>query len=619
MVNDEWHTVKIKNFSFLTLSFVAVILLLVGFETGLYGTSVVFIVTIGLNSLFLWRRLGFVFGGAIGFLIQSVIVLFAGLLGVALPLAYAQTMGLSLILGSFFVGFFALRFEVISPFPRIAWGPAQWSALTGPIFFVATFFASKLFTGGNLYAWVMNNDAVNNILMVRDLVNDGGIILGEGGNPVPFTTSMLSLFLAGPSTNYESHGNLQHDVLGMEYFWLATVVILGLCAGLLAAEMIRRKGKSLYWGITGAVVASLATNMWFIVGYPIEYGFLNAALGLALLLISVLVYQFYPERPAAALGAMFLASILILATWTPTVLFLLAFVISIVVSKRQELFVRKSGVLATWILPLFLAVLFFFLVTVPSFIRTSSLLSAQGGVEHFPLTMLWLMPLAIIFLAFLVYGLKSPQGWAYAAIGLSQLVAVGGLIFLNRSLEDPWTYYPLKMLWFGSAFIALLAIPLGFISIARLKKPLMKSIVAAGLILVVFLGLNWSLPKPSTFAFKGTTSILFSPQSELFNDEVAQQMFSDDQEGLVVYWVSQRGDQASALNFWNISSWANSLKPDVYDIRYLAYYLPPTDPALLCTLSDLANTRLTVVTDITDLAMEVSAICPGAEFVYRKG
>lgn len=95
-------------------------------------------------------------------------------------------------------------------------------------------------------------------------------------------------------------------------------------------------------------------------------------------------------------------------------------------------------------------------------------------------------------------------------------------------------------------------------------------------------------------------------------------MFSNDDEGLVVYWVSKRGDQASALNFWNISNWANSLKPNVFDIRYLAYYLPPKDPALLCELSELAQTELILVTEMQDLADQVSEICPGTKMSFRR-
>lgn len=487
-----------------------------------------------------------------------------------------------------------------------------------PIIFSFSFIGSKILPGGNLYAWVMNNDAVNNILMVRDLVNDGGIILGEGGNPVPFTTSMLSLFLAGPHIDYSVHGNLQHDVIGMESFWFLTAVVLGLAAGLLAAELMRRNGKSLGWSVAAAGIASFATNMWFIIGYPIEYGFLNAALGLALLVISVLVFQFYKEHPSTVLGALFLASILILATWTPTVLFLVAFVLVVVITQRDNLFVLNLRTLGNWIIPLLLALIFLFLVTIPSFIRTSSLLSAQGGVEHFPIALLWLMPIVIVTLSLMSFGLESPVGWAYSAIGLTQITAVGALLFLNRSLEDPWTYYPFKMLWFGSAFIALLSIPLALLIISRLKKRLFRFSTAAILSFAILLSLNWSIPKPSTFMFKGSTGILFSPQGELFNDEVAGQMFSNDQEGLVVYWVSQRGDQASALNFWNISNWANSLKPNVYDIRYLAYYLPPKDPALLCELSVLAKTELIVVSEIKELSSNTKSACPEADFVFRR-
>lgn len=599
------------------LASIALLIVFACFELGQFDTAAVFVTSLLFIAVFLEPRLGMALGSALAFLIQGVVVLFAGIAGVNVALPYAQVMGFALLSSAIIVAIFTFT-ESQNDTPKpLKWGLEHWAALIGPLFFSFSFIGSKILPGGNLYAWVMNNDAVNNILMVRDLVNDGGIILGEGGNPVPFTTSMLSLFLAGPNIDYSVHGNLQHDVIGMESFWFLTVVVLGLAAGLLAAELMRRNGKSLGWSAAAAGIASFATNMWFIIGYPIEYGFLNAALGLALLVISVLVFQFYKEHPSTVLGALFLASILILATWTPTVLFLVAFVLVIVFTQRGKLFVLNLKTLGNWIIPLLLALIFLFLVTIPSFIRTSSLLSAQGGVEHFPIALLWFMPIVIVTLSLMSFGLKSPVGWSYSAIGLTQLTAVGALLFLNRSLEDPWTYYPFKMLWFGSAFIALLSIPLALLIISRLKNRLFRFSTAAILTIAILLSLNWSIPKPSTFMFKGSTGILFSPQGELFNDEVAGQMFSNDQEGLVVYWVSQRGDQASALNFWNISNWANSLKPNVYDIRYLAYYLPPKDPALLCNLSELAKTELIVVTEVENLDQRVQELCPSSVMQFR--
>lgn len=564
-------------------------------------------------------RLGFVLASGLAFLIQGVIVLFSGIAGVFAPLPYSQIMGLALVIAALIIAV-STAYRPIQQSQAVAyrWGAEHWAAFTGPVFFALSFAASKMMSGGNLYSWVMNNDAVNNILMVRDLANDGGIILGEGGNPVPFTTSLLSLFLAGPHIDYSVHGNLQHDVIGMESFWFFTAVLLGIAAGLLAAELLRRNGKSQRWSIAAAAITSFATNMWFIIGYPIEYGFLNAALGLALLVIAVLVFMYFKEHPAVVLGAIFLASILILATWTPTALFLVAFVLVIVFSQRKNLFVSNIRTLSLWLVPLLLALIFLSLVTIPSFIRTSSLLSAQGGVEHFPLALLWLMPVVIVVLSTLAFGFRSPVGYAFSAIGVTQLFAVGALLFLNRSLEDPWTYYPFKMLWFGSAFIALISIPLIFISLIRIKTRFVRVLSASVIILLVLLCLNWSVPKPSTFAFKGTTGILFSPQAEVFNDEVAEQMFKDDRKGLFVYIGSRRGDQDSALNFWNISNWANSLKPNVYDLRYLAYY-PPEDAVSLCKLASLAYTDTFVVTGIIELHEQIDEACPEMRFEFVSG
>lgn len=577
-------------------------------ELALVSTAAVFVGTAIVMAVLAQPKVGWVLAGTGAFLIQGAVVLFSGMLGAVLPLPYAQTITMALTLSAGIALLISARGPQHDDVTEHRWGWPQWAALAGPAYFSVVFAASKILPGGNRYAWVMNNDAVNNILMVRDLVNDGGIIIGVGGNPVPFTTSMLSLFLVGPRTDYAGHGNLHADVVGMQVFWLFTTVLLGLAAGLAAAEIIRRAGRPRGWVIAAAAVASLATTTWFIVGYPIEYGFLNAALGLMLLMLAVLVVQFKREHPAYVLGLLLLASMLIIATWTPTVLFLAAFLVALMIVERRHIFVRDAQV----------AVLFVGLVTVPSFVRTSSLLSAAGGVEHLPLFLLWLMPAALVIIAILTFGVRSVQSWTYSTIGLTQLIAIGGLLFLNRALEDPWTYYPFKMLWFGSAFIALLIVPLGFVLVSRMRRPEVRLGLASGLVLALLLCLNWAIPTPSQFHRRDVSKILFAAQADLFNDEVAEQMFADDNGGLTVYWVSARGDQASALNFWNISNWANSLKPDVYDLRYLAYYLPPQDPQLLCDLADLAGTELHVVTAIADLGEQVREHCPATQMTFSE-
>lgn len=600
------------------VSAVVIVALVLACELALVSTAAVFVGTAIVMAVLAQPKVGWVLAGAGAFLIQGAVVLFAGMLGAVLPLSYAQTITLALTLSAGIALLISARGPQHDDVPEHRWGWPQWAALAGPAYFSVVFAASKILPGGNRYAWVMNNDAVNNILMVRDLVHDGGIIIGVGGNPVPFTTSMLSLFLVGPRTDYAGHGNLHADVIGMQVFWLFTTVLLGLAAGLAAAEIVGRAGRPRGWAIAAAAVASLATTMWFIVGYPIEYGFLNAALGLMLLMLAVLLVQFMREHPAYVLGLLMLASVLIIATWTPTVLFLAAFLVALIIVERRHIFVRDARVVSTWALPALLAVLFVGLVTVPSFVRTSSLLSAAGGVEHLPLFLLWLMPAALVIVAILTFGVRSVQAWTYSAIGLTQLIAVGGLLFLNRALEDPWTYYPFKMLWFGSAFIALLIVPLGFVLVSRMRRPTVRLGLASGLVLALLLCLNWAIPTPSQFHRRDVSKILFAPQGPIFNDDVAREIFIDDSGQLVMYYESSVPIRDAAFNFWNMSNWANSLKPAVFDLRYAAYY-PPTELAGLCKLADFAGTNIKVVTAIPDLAEQVQRTCPDGNFTIVQG
>ncbi|MDH6238985.1 hypothetical protein [Aurantimicrobium minutum] len=602
-------------------SLLVVVLSIVGFQLSILTTSMLFVVCFVVLTFLYAKKLGLVLSGTAAFLMLGSTVLVSGLLGTFIQTQYVQTIAVSLGLVTFVaIGIeFATQSKAIVKTSVLGWGRAQTISLIGPLFFCISFLASRFLPQGNKFAWVMNNDAVNNILMVRDLTNDGGVLIGDGGNPVPFTTSLLSIFLVQPNTDYEQHGNLMADVLGMQMYWLFTGILLGLAAGLLGAEISRRQNLSQKWQILSAGVASFATTMWFIVGYPIEYGFLNAALGLALLLVATLAFQFQEEQPAVVLGVLFLSSLLIIATWTPTVIFILAFIAIVVVRQRKTIFVSDLSVLFTWGFPMVITIAFGLVITIPSFIRTSSLLSSPGGVEHIPTAMLWLLPLCLVLISLVVFGPKSYKFIAYSSVGIAQLIAVNGLLFLNRNLEDPWTYYPFKMLWFGSAFICLIIIPIVFVFISKQKQKILRYSLASLFTFTLLIALNWSIPKPSTFALKDISSIFFSPQGELFNDEVATQMFKDDNESLVVYWISQRGDQASALNFWNISNWANSLKPNVYDIRYLAYYLPPTDPKLLCDLASLAKTELKVVSSDDDLQSGLDEFCPDLPISISRG
>lgn len=90
------------------LASLALLIVFAGFEFGQFDTAAVFVTSLLFIAVFLKPRLGMVLGSALAFLIQSVVVLFAGIAGVYVALPYAQVMGFALLFSAVIVAIFTI-------------------------------------------------------------------------------------------------------------------------------------------------------------------------------------------------------------------------------------------------------------------------------------------------------------------------------------------------------------------------------------------------------------------------------------------------------------------------------------------------------------------------------
>lgn len=590
-----------------------------------------FLATSVIAAWLLAGRFGAVMATSLAFIVQATIVTLTGIASWTLGAPYAASTLIGLALFPAAVGVAAAtprggRAHGVDQRPLTAeavrnraWFWPHLGAFAGALYVTGVLALSKLLPEANRYVWAMHNDAANNLLMVRDLVNEHGISLGKGANPVPFTTSLLSLFQVGTRTSYLAHGNLLGDIVGVQGFWWFVISALAVSVGLVALGIVRAAGSSPRLGAVVAAAASLICNLWFVVGYPLDYGFLNASLGLVLLFIGLLVYLHRDRAPYTTLGLLILVCTLSALTWTPTVVFPGIMAIATVLEKWRKLG-RPHGPGTSFVVASALfAIAMLALITIPSFLSNSDVASAPGGAARFSTWLWWVTPILLTVVSLGAFGLRSALGRTLIALSVGHFLVVGALLVMNRAAADPWSYYQKKMLWFGSVYLLLLTMVVAIAWVITQRLPgRVRTLAIATIIGVFFLSFNWSAPNPRTFRLKDTFAQIVTAQMPGYSDTIAQQIIHDDLIGLRVYWKSQNVEFDLWRNFWNISNWANSLKPRVFNLRLLAYDLPPTDSSQLCSLARLAASEPTVVTTDTGLPEQLAKRCPEQSFRFSR-
>ncbi|WP_374007746.1 hypothetical protein [Leifsonia sp. LS-T14] len=550
-------------------------------------------------------------GGA--FAVVAVVAI-AFVLTLYVPMATAAT-GLPL-LGTFVVvvalvglaGVFLLyrgAFVLVRPERRSL---ALWiGSLAGPVVWFLVLLATNFRPGAARLSWVIRGDSANNLLYARQIIGANGIEFDPSSNPVPLPSSLLALtFLPGRPGS--GAGLVEHDIGAFAQTWMLLIALTCLLFGLTAGASVRRER----WILTAVVsaFASVVGLSWFVTGYPLEYGFLNAPLTLVVVLFAWIIFLAARRTPVLALAMMFVTATLVFATWGPLVVVPAALGVLLVIQNWRAVIGVRGWALAGLIVAFVQLVLYGALFTLPTLVSQGKALSAVGGIYPFAHVIFQVLVLLAAFLA-VVLVRQIGVGVCVAVLTLCGVLAVGlgALLFTRRHEDSLWGYYQYKFEWLAA--IVLLVIVIGLAG--RLMSDPPRAWARAG---AAALGMALTV----AFLFSTSTSVGYEAQNPVRRilsgsffdgsdgDRALQTIFALSEPGQRgILWNS--GDPAeSAIDSWVIQLAAGRI--DNKSLRIFAYNLDKTKVDDLCSLAHQMGPGLTVYTADAGLEAQVAAACP---------
>lgn len=495
-------------------------------------------------------------------------------------------------------------------------GGAVWAAVVG---------AAQFIPGAAHYSWAMNGDAANNVLFARVVLYNDGVALGMGENPVPLPPALVAVVMSAGRDGVPSSELTQHDVSALLFVWAGLIALLCTLAGLVGQATMRADRRVLRAIV--AAGASLLPISWFVVGYPLEFGFLNTHVILCVILLGWLIYLRSERRPAVGLGLLALSGTLALASWGPLVLFPAMLGLAVIVrgfhgirrAPRSELILMAVGILV------FLG--YALAATLPSFLYQSNFAAVPGGAFPFSRWMLPALGVGVVVLgvANLLLRGRSGSSW-WCLLGVFGLVAAtaagwGALLFAARTTPDPWiSYYPVKYAWLAAVALLLVGVggAAGLVSLIRPRLLRAAGIVAlavasvAALAVLPFTRTGYAQENPALRVLRG--------DFWAGGDTYAYEIFDNaDREAPVLVWDIGDDNSERLVNFWVLQIQSNWTAENI-DLNIAAYSVLVGDadtPEELCDIIELMGAPTTVRTADPALEGDLQESCPAADWTVE--
>jgi hypothetical protein len=553
-----------------------------------------------------------ILAGSVILILEIWVGIFSSILSVPLFMSIGATLALIGFIGILFVN---RRAKEISPVSV----PFLWNILSvsfGAIIWYCGIIAAQFIPRSSKVGWVMSGDSANNILMARDVLTAGGIEVGAQSNPAPLPSALIAYAIAPSRENQFLENSLFSDVSNLSGLWAALIALTCVVSGSLVFVSARNYSDNVFKVRGLALLGSLLPLTWFYSGYPLDFGFFNSQIAMPILFLSLLTFYASLDHKRVNLVIQPLLGTLLLAIWAPLVVIPVSlYVATLLTTFRREWKVRVAEY---WLVAFsaFQFVLYAIVVVLPMLLSMSSAVSASGGVYDFNHSMLWVLAgLTVILARFSSNSWINPLFVGPTAVAAGIVFAQFYLLYLNKSLEDPWTYYPLKFLWMASAVLLLLiSVQISILLIRYLNnlKLFITAVFISIFAMVVFL--NWSPMKVSGYVWKDPLQRILAGNFMGRGDSTAQIIFdSSETKDTEIYWNSGVENE-EAINFWLLQNSANSIKPQVQKLREFAYGMYDREsPKSLCLIANEIPGNLKVHSPDKQLQFQLDELCPELE------
>lgn len=487
--------------------------------------------------------------------------------------------------------------------------------VTGALVWGAVIAVAAVIPGGSPISWAMTGDAANNVLFARTMLEQGGVSLGIGQNPVPLTTAFIGLFSLPGAVGGSTVGT---EILALAEMWSFGIAAACVMSGALALSLIKRRSAL---GLLAVALASALPLGWTILSGPILLGFVNFHLTLALLTAGLVTLVHAGRAVLTSFVTVSLALAAVLALWAPLVGIPGVALVVLAIVHRKALLALRRGRLAIALLALAQPAGLFLALSVPSLIgQGDALQDSLGAVFDFKKI---IVAVALVFA--IVVGVLHMRATKTRDMGWVLIALVGGggaclaaLLWLRRNEANVWSYYQLKFLWFFLAMLLIVGVAAGLALAAVVDRRSVWSAVTIVAVLALVTGLD-EYAKATVPTFSNDAQALKNPMARVVTGDffsvgeddrvfhrVVELMSADEKS---ILWESTDPDEDSIM-FWVVQLSSSGVE-DV-DLRTFAYYHDGTSMEDLCTIRELIGPPVTVVTAKQDIADRVEAAC--AEF-----
>jgi hypothetical protein len=462
--------------------------------------------------------------------------------------------------------------------------------------------------------WAMAGDSANNMLLVRTLVDDGGLLRSQG-NPAPLSTVIYGAW-AAPGLPDDTAGIVKHIVLNGGQLTLLMGVLLSVVTSLVALRTSRLEGAG---RVALAVTAGLLPWLWCVMGYSFRQGFQNAAPAMAILLLAWCCWAIQRHHPVATTTGLVLATWAMAATWGPVLLVPALWLVGTVVRQQRRL--RSAG--RALLLPLAAlagAGAYAVLVTYRDLTATGGVPGVDGGTPNYDQWWALGVGVALLVLSVACYRwLPRETSWGYwlllPAVGLGVYQLAGAR--LDAGLPF-WGYYPIKLTWIVMATTVLVLFSVVQPAFGRVARRgwhgngMLLAFLACGATMF------WTTPplRPASIPSVMTPVWLTYDTSM---DRAYERLFTlmeEDPRTIVSGYGPPPMPLAfdSAINFWLLQSGSVDLNDP---LRNYAYAMDSSDPAALCGAITEWGGDVRVVTRAKRLERDLEKVCPDVGFTVE--
>jgi len=485
---------------------------------------------------------------------------------------------------------------------------------SGGVVWCGVLLLAALTTDGAPLSWAMSGDAANNILFVRTMLEQGGVSLGAGQNPVPLTSSFIALFtLPGAVGGPPAVGT---QIVALAEMWTFGIIAACIMCGAFALTLVRDRTVLRYLVVAATSMLPLG---WLLLSGPILLGFVNFHLTIALLLAALVALMRAQRHVLTSFVTIALALGAILALWAPLAGIPGVALVVVAVVHRRALLAMRKGRLVVALVALAQPVALFFALSLPSLLaQGGALQDSLGAVYEFRKS-----HVAILLVVALVAGWfhmrvtrSAGVGWVLFAVVVGGGSCLALLLWIRRNEANLWMYYQLKFVWFFLAMVLIVAVAAGLAAAAVIRRRAALSALSAVSLLVVVAGVG-AVAQATVPTFSGDSQALKNPLARILTgdffsvgegdrvfDRVVEIMDADEKTML---WNSTDPDEDSIM-FWVVQMSSTGVEDE--ELRTYAYYHDPGSMDDLCTIRELMGEPVTVVTADPEIVSAVAASCP---------